>query len=189
MKKSSFRPLRRSRTLRRRTMRGGDWQRQPAFIGGRKRRSMRGGTRLTPYNPAMSGGGVTGGIDRNFVRLEGGVTRGGIRTGEIQDGGRKRRSMRGGWLAPYAPDNGGGVTGGFGRKVTCEAGGRKRRTMRGGLRGTGQNPYRQGGRKRRSMRGGGRWAPRGDITFQEGGRKRRPMLGGVQPYDHPPAID
>lgn len=71
MKKSSFRPLRRSRTLRRRTMRGGDWQRQPAFIGGRKRRSMRGGGRWAPR------GDIT-----------------------FQEGGRKRRPMRGG-VQPY----------------------------------------------------------------------------------------
>jgi hypothetical protein len=50
MKKSSFRPLRRSRTLRRRTMRGGTtlpYEPQPQGMvfqdGGRKRRSMRGG--------------------------------------------------------------------------------------------------------------------------------------------------
>ena len=43
MKKSSFRPLRRSRTLRRRTMRGGYREMVPFHDGGRKRRSMRGG--------------------------------------------------------------------------------------------------------------------------------------------------
>ncbi len=79
------------------------------------------------------------------------------RRGVIQDGGRKRRSMRGGWQ--YLQD-----------------GGRKRRTMRGGWRWT----FQDGGRKRRSMRGGGRSMPgmRG-LTPQEGGRKRRTMRGGA----------
>ena len=128
MKKSSFRPLRRSRTLRRRTMRGGDWQRQPAFIGGRKRRSMRGGTRLTPYNPAMSGGGVTGGFGRKVTCEAGGrkrrTMRGGLRgTGQnpYRQGGRKRRSMRGG--GRWAPRG----------DITFQEGGRKRRPMRGGV--------------------------------------------------------
>jgi len=45
MKKSFFRPLRRSRTLRRRTMRGGYGWIPPVGVGsgGRKRRTMRGG--------------------------------------------------------------------------------------------------------------------------------------------------
>lgn len=51
MKKSYFRPLRRSRTLRRRTMRGGYRGLVQGVMGGRKRRSMRGGMRGTGPNP------------------------------------------------------------------------------------------------------------------------------------------
>ena len=97
MKKSSYRPLRRSRTLRRKTLRRKTL----------RRKTMRGGA----------------------VRLDGGrrYVPGGL------GGGRKRRSMRGG----------------FGRRVNCVNGGTRHEQLplAGAL----------GGRKRRTMRGGFFW--------------------------------
>ena len=78
MKKSSYRPLRRSRTLRRKTLRRKTL----------RRKTMRGGTvQFHPY----SGGGT-----QNKIPYLGGEIH-----EHLQLGGRKRRTMRGGYLQGF----------------------------------------------------------------------------------------
>lgn len=96
-----------------------------------------------------------------------------------REGGKRRRTMRGGDIGVCSPG------------MTC--GGRKRRSMRGGqtyvalqeggrkrsMRGgqvTSISQFSDGGRKRRTMGGGSRANCIEDIC---GGRKRRTMRGGV----------
>ena len=126
MKKSSYRPLRRSRTLRRKTlrrktMRGGVIQPRMNFLEGGMR-----------YAPRLGGGRryeqpVFGGRKRRTMRGGTGNVRG------SQDpylGGRKRRTMRGGGYRRLWLPNAGGYRGTLHPGLALPLGGRKRRTMR-----------------------------------------------------------